>query len=88
MAALLCATDAGVRPPPGANRRFPLSCEETMSSDASLLITLLREVLPILVAELRNLRSEELRDLEDDAAVTLALDRMAERADGLRRDQP
>jgi hypothetical protein len=85
MKALLCVTDAVVRPPPGANRRFPLPCEEIMSSDASLLITLLREILPILIAELR---SDDLRNLEDDAAVTLALDRMAERAGGLPRDEP
>jgi hypothetical protein len=85
MKALLCATDAVMRPPPGVIRRLPLPCEETMSSDASLLITLLREILPILIAELR---SDDLRNLEDDAAVTLALDRMAERAGGLPRDEP
>jgi hypothetical protein len=50
-----------------------------MATDASLLVTLLREILPILLAELRTLGSEELLNLEDDARVTLALDRAAER---------
>lgn len=50
-----------------------------MATDASLLVTLLREILPILLAELRTLSSEELLNLEDDARVTLALDRAAEK---------